>query len=262
MPTREPRIEREARPAPGAGRAPLLEACFANRARMREGTDDADAVSKVQQALADLGYAVGGIDGVFGPKTAAAVRAFKAHESLGSTQFGDVGPGTIRRLDQLFPSDGPGPAPSGAGAQKWPVEDRPTWNQVFEIALQGAAGRGGLSVRAKAALAATVGDAAIPLFRRRVDVLGDAKVAVAADIEAQRLLSIEYAPRSVSGAASPWVRWFDSALQTTCAQFKDPREPVRAAAALADEAMGQSGQLSPALWRTYMDALKGRGGDP
>ena len=96
-------LAREVADAPPAGLSsprfagePLLEACFANRARMREGTDDADAVSKVQQALADLGYAVGGVDGTFGPKTAAAVRS-------------------------------------------------------------------GLSVRAKAALAATVADAAIPL---------------------------------------------------------------------------------------------------
>jgi hypothetical protein len=30
------------------------------------------------------------------------VRKFKADEHLGSEQFGDVGPGTIGRLDELF----------------------------------------------------------------------------------------------------------------------------------------------------------------
>lgn len=97
---------------------PLLEACFEDRARMTIGNHDTatnQAVGKVQQALVDLQFELGssgangdGVDGVYGPKTAAAVRAFKEREQLGFEQFGDVGPGTMRRLDQLFP---PRPAP-------------------------------------------------------------------------------------------------------------------------------------------------------
>jgi peptidoglycan hydrolase-like protein with peptidoglycan-binding domain len=102
---------------------PLLEACFEDRARMTVGDRDTDTnqpVSKVQRALADLGFDLGpsglnrdGVDGVYGPKTAAAVRAFKQREELGFEQFGDVGPGTMRRLDQLFPPQ-PTPDPTCA----------------------------------------------------------------------------------------------------------------------------------------------------
>jgi peptidoglycan hydrolase-like protein with peptidoglycan-binding domain len=67
-------------------------------------------VTKVQQALVDLGYELGqtgeaedGVDADYGPKTAAAVRRFKADNNLGFEQFGDVGPGTMHRLDALFP---------------------------------------------------------------------------------------------------------------------------------------------------------------
>jgi hypothetical protein len=89
---------------------PRLEACFEDRARLREG-DRGEAVTMVQQALVDLsppldlgtsGPAGDGVDGRFGPQTAAAIRAFKTREGLGFTQFGDVGPGTMRRLNELF----------------------------------------------------------------------------------------------------------------------------------------------------------------
>jgi hypothetical protein len=40
------------------------------------------------------------------------VKKFKADENLGSTQFGDVGPGTMHRLDQLFSAEPTPPAPA------------------------------------------------------------------------------------------------------------------------------------------------------
>jgi Putative peptidoglycan binding domain len=89
---------------------PTLQACFEDRARLREG-DSGEPVRVVQQALVDLtppldlgrsGPAGDGVDGRYGPKTAAAVRAFKTREGLGYTQYGDVGPGTMRRLNELF----------------------------------------------------------------------------------------------------------------------------------------------------------------
>ena len=62
----------------------------------------------MQQALVDLGHDLGaGADQRYGPKTATAVRSFKTDQALGFTQFGDVGPGTMGRLDELFP----GPLP-------------------------------------------------------------------------------------------------------------------------------------------------------
>ena len=75
-------------------------------------------VQRVQEALLALpaktgrSYDLGekGADGVYGSKTAAAVVKFKTDEALGSTQFDDVGPGTMRRLDELF-AGGDGPLP-------------------------------------------------------------------------------------------------------------------------------------------------------
>ena len=88
---------------------PTLEACFEDRARLHEG-HRGEPVTRVQQALADLGrYDLGtsgpsgdGVDGAYGPKTAGAVRAFKSDEALGFEQIGDVGPGTMGRLDELY----------------------------------------------------------------------------------------------------------------------------------------------------------------
>ena len=83
---------------------PTLEACLQDRARLGEGATGM-SVGRVQQALIDLGYDLGaGADQRYGPKTAAAVRSFKTEQVLGFTQFGDVGPGTMGRLDELFPA--------------------------------------------------------------------------------------------------------------------------------------------------------------
>ena len=84
---------------------PLLEACFDDRARMTQG-HRGRSVEKVQQALLDLGYNLGpsGADGIYGQKTWDAVKQFKANEGLGFEDMGDVGPGTMHRLDELFGS--------------------------------------------------------------------------------------------------------------------------------------------------------------
>jgi hypothetical protein len=84
---------------------PLLEACFDDRARMTQG-HRGPSVEKVQQALLDLGYNLGpsGADGIYGQKTWDAVKEFKANEGLGFEHMGDVGPGTMHRLDELFGS--------------------------------------------------------------------------------------------------------------------------------------------------------------
>ena len=84
-----------------------LEACLQDRGRLGEGATGL-SVGRVQQALVDLGHDLGaGVDQRYGPKTATAVRSFKTDQALGFTQFGDVGPGTMGRLDELFP----GPLP-------------------------------------------------------------------------------------------------------------------------------------------------------
>jgi hypothetical protein len=85
---------------------PVLEAAFDDEARLSPGAHG-EPVVRIQQALADQGFDLGptGVDGTYGPRTAAAVRAFKTRESLGSTEFGDIGPGTMTRLDELFPGN-------------------------------------------------------------------------------------------------------------------------------------------------------------
>lgn len=121
-------LQRDATGAPAPGLtadrfkgSPKLEKVFANRggARLGVGDPDRDATARVQAALLDLPAKTGndydlgpkGADGHYGQKTASAIKKFKADEALGSTQFGDVGPGTMRRLDQLFVADGPQPKP-------------------------------------------------------------------------------------------------------------------------------------------------------
>jgi peptidoglycan hydrolase-like protein with peptidoglycan-binding domain len=96
-----------------------LERCSENKDRLAENDPDSDAVTRIQRALLDLPGITGnvydlgatGADGRYGPKTAAAIRKFKTDENLGSTEFGDVGPGTMHRLDQLFASGPPKPGP-------------------------------------------------------------------------------------------------------------------------------------------------------
>lgn len=98
-------IQGEDLTAPRFAGDPLLEACFDDRARMTQG-HRGPSVEKVQQALLDLGYNLGssGADGIYGPKTWNAVKQFKANEGLGFVNMGDVGPGTMHRLDALFSS--------------------------------------------------------------------------------------------------------------------------------------------------------------
>lgn len=84
---------------------PILEACYDDEARLTKGAQG-ESVRKVQQALIDLGYDLGptGADGIYGDFTWNAVKKFKADENLGWEYMGDVGPGTMRRLDELFPT--------------------------------------------------------------------------------------------------------------------------------------------------------------
>jgi peptidoglycan hydrolase-like protein with peptidoglycan-binding domain len=55
-----------------------------------------DLVKRVQVALAAAGVDPGAPDGIFGPHTFAAVRAFQMHRDL--VPDGEVGPETLRAL--------------------------------------------------------------------------------------------------------------------------------------------------------------------
>jgi hypothetical protein len=86
---------------------PVLEECSAGATTLRVGSR-ADAVTKLQQALMDLGYSLRGYgpDGVFGRETATAVAAFNA--TLPGGGDGRVaGSATLAALDKLFASGAP-----------------------------------------------------------------------------------------------------------------------------------------------------------
>lgn len=55
-----------------------------------------DEVKKIQQKLADLGYSVGNVDGIYGQKTQSAVKDFQ--RNVGLTADGIAGPATLLYL--------------------------------------------------------------------------------------------------------------------------------------------------------------------
>ena len=83
---------------------PTLQACLENKKRLAAGARG-EPVKMVQEALIALKFDVGsfGADAKFGNDTAKAVMAFKKQQKLGFETIGDVGPGTMARLDKLCP---------------------------------------------------------------------------------------------------------------------------------------------------------------
>ena len=91
---------------------------FADSERLQRAADNnpplkrpesGDAVKRLQQALADLGFkmpvsfAAGGPDGVYGEETERVVRQFQRDQKFPvSGQDGRAGHDTLGRLDQLF----------------------------------------------------------------------------------------------------------------------------------------------------------------
>lgn len=65
-------------------------------------TSRGDTVKRLQEALKQLGFNPGSIDGIFGPKTQAAVKAFQ--QKYGLTVDGIVGPQTWGKINQLLNS--------------------------------------------------------------------------------------------------------------------------------------------------------------
>lgn len=61
------------------------------------------AVRDLQEALTQLGFGPGGVDGTFGPKTEAAVKAFQSANGIAAD--GIVGPITWRNIDEADQSE-------------------------------------------------------------------------------------------------------------------------------------------------------------
>ena len=81
---------------------PKLEAVLNDEDRLKSG-DRGDPVRKVQQGLLNDNMSLPqfGADGIYGGETSSAVKQFKSKHNLGFVQFGDVGPGTMGKLDEL-----------------------------------------------------------------------------------------------------------------------------------------------------------------
>jgi hypothetical protein len=81
---------------------PVLEAVRDGDRLLTMG-DESRAVTRIQHALVDAGHYLSshGVDGKYGPETAAAVRAFQREKSSLSTD-GVVGPNTLRALDERY----------------------------------------------------------------------------------------------------------------------------------------------------------------
>lgn len=62
-------------------------------------TDEVDAIKELQEYLNDLGFDVGTVDGRYGRRTIAGVKAFQ--EFTGARQDGDAGPETIGKIIRL-----------------------------------------------------------------------------------------------------------------------------------------------------------------
>ena len=89
-----------------------LEECL-DGTHIMEAPEFGDAVTKVQQALLDLGYGlpVHGPDGQFGDETGSAVSEFKSDMGL-SPADPRVGPGTMAALDAAFAGETPATPPT------------------------------------------------------------------------------------------------------------------------------------------------------
>ncbi|MDP9465117.1 MAG: peptidoglycan-binding protein [Actinomycetota bacterium] len=71
------------------------------RPTVHEGDNDNRDVRLLQQLLRDMNYAVGNIDGDFGPKTRDAVIAYQTDHAIGDTP-GECGPNTWAALEAQF----------------------------------------------------------------------------------------------------------------------------------------------------------------
>jgi peptidoglycan hydrolase-like protein with peptidoglycan-binding domain len=95
-----------------------LESVLDDRKLLRRG-DRGEAVRRVQRALVDAGHYLTdhGVDGIYGPETAAAVEAFQ--QANGLSQDGIVGDGTLQVLDSEYPEPNQRTAPGFESGGDW-----------------------------------------------------------------------------------------------------------------------------------------------
>ncbi len=211
---------------------PKLEACFDDKDRLRVG-DRGGAVEKVQQALLELGHDLGktGVDGIYGNKTANAVKKFKADQSLGSTQFGDVGPGTMGRLDQLFPgpeNEEPGPVADDEGDnESCPADDVIVTSLNSQASTSSAFA--GSNLVTQAASHVDIKEA-VKRFKQKVDMSNPGPAGRNVSNQGQfiwsmRMNDILVLQLNALGNDPDALKFKNTALEATTAIIKDPKAP-------------------------------------
>ncbi|MCB9641072.1 MAG: peptidoglycan-binding protein [Myxococcales bacterium] len=103
-----------------SGAAPAAKAFKAPNASLKKGSTGPH-VKTLQDRLQDLGFKPGPVDGVFGPKTEAAVKAFQ--KSAGEVVDGWVGPKTWSALEKAKPKNAAPSTPS-TPATNTPPKDK------------------------------------------------------------------------------------------------------------------------------------------
>lgn len=81
----------------------VFSAVHTGAAKMSVGASGAD-VQALQQALSDMGFHVGEIDGKFGRQTATALKNFQSNQKL--TQTGELDAATFQKLEKAAPPPG------------------------------------------------------------------------------------------------------------------------------------------------------------
>lgn len=105
-------------PAPPAADPAAASATAASQPVLRRKADGA-AVRELQQRLVAHGFDPGGVDGAFGPRTEAAVRAFQ--QAKGLAVDGIVGPKTWAKLAERPSAEGPAKPAPGNGDGSGPM---------------------------------------------------------------------------------------------------------------------------------------------
>jgi hypothetical protein len=143
--------------------------------------------------------------------------------------------------------------PHGQGAQKYPAIDRADWQIYFQQAIQGVSGKANLNAKKKAALASAIADECMAITARHASYAMAAMSCVTDEVSKETL------DIALVGIHGDWSDSFRNALQsTTGGEYKSPREPVKQAADIADQAVFADGMLDERLWKIYMNAVAGK----
>jgi hypothetical protein len=159
-------------------------------------------------------------------------------------------PVVLQRDDgAAFNPDQPGD-PTGRGAQRFPAASRGDWMSLFQVALQGVAGKGNLTPQTRTQLAASIADQCMVRMDEHGCEIRTSMDSVT-DPQSKDKLS---AALALNG---PWGDSFKSALQTTAGgDYRDPAEPVTQAYEIANQAVLASGALDENLWNIYIRLVR------